>query len=209
MKKHMQYILIFLLASCLLNTACKKDKYKIGGSLDQAKVNMTTYDYLKANQRGLFDTLLLLVDKAGLKDMINQGGITFFAPTDYSIHNYMVRKMYKGGFPAYTLDSMYKYDMNAFKDSLGLYIVKSTLSWDNISPTGTAYPTLVNGVQATVSNEVVTSSYLGYYNAVSVPPTIIFYNTLGQKTRCQTFGVITNTNVLGVLGNEHILFFNN
>lgn len=208
MKNNLKFLLTALLGICLLNTACKKDPYITGGGLNQAKVNMTTYDYLKGNSQHLFDTLLLLIDKAGLKDQINQPGITFFAPTDYSIDNYLLKKIYTQGFSRYTLDSMYKYDMASFKDSLGLYIVKDTMSFGGLTATGKSFPTAWGNVQAVISNEPVLSSALGYYNAISNPPTIIYNTTLGIHTRCQTFGVQTTTGVLGVLGNEHILFFN-
>ena len=64
--------LFVLVAAGLFFSACKKDDYFVGGTLHNAKVNMTTYDFLKSNNRGLFDTLLLLVDKAGIKDKINK-----------------------------------------------------------------------------------------------------------------------------------------
>lgn len=208
MKNNIKLIIIVLLGICILNTSCKKDPYIIGGGINNAKSNLTTYDYLKANQLHLFDTLLLLIDKAGMKDIINQSGITFFAPTDYSIHNYMLMKAYSLGYASYTVDSMYKYDMASFKDSLGMYIVKQTLSFDGLTAQGTSFPTLLGNVSTVVTNEPVKSSSLGYYGAITNAPTIIYNQTLNIHTRCQTFGVQTTTGVLGVLGNEHILFFN-
>ena len=88
MKKNFQLLLYILAASTVL-ISCKRDEYFIGGSTHSAKVDMTTYDFLKSNSAGLFDTLLLLVDKAGVKDQINRENITFFAPTDYSIVRYL------------------------------------------------------------------------------------------------------------------------
>ncbi len=45
------------------------------GSLHNPKFEGTTYDYLKTNP--LFDTLVLLIDKTGLKEEINAAGGTF------------------------------------------------------------------------------------------------------------------------------------
>jgi len=51
---------------------------------------MTTYDWMKSNKYGVFDTVLMLIDKAGVKDKINAQGVTFFAPTDYDVYNYVL-----------------------------------------------------------------------------------------------------------------------
>ena len=78
-----------LMAALLIASfvSCKKDDYFIGGSLHNAQFNGTTYEYLKTNP--LFDTLLLLIDKTGLKDEVNAANTTFFAPTDYAIKKYV------------------------------------------------------------------------------------------------------------------------
>src|SRR5690348_12052120 len=68
--------------------SCKKD-YVIGGSLYNPKVDMTTYDYLKTKK--LFDTLIIMVDRMGLKDEVNASG-TVFALTNYAISNYVKAK---------------------------------------------------------------------------------------------------------------------
>src|SRR5882672_7759877 len=84
---YMKTFKLFLVAAviCYSLNACKKS-YTIGGSTFKAQVNMTTYDYLKTNH--LFDTLVIMIDKAGLKDELNQAG-TFFAVTNYTIRNYV------------------------------------------------------------------------------------------------------------------------
>ena len=59
---------------------------------------MTTYDYLKSNRN--FDSLVKVIDKAGLKDAVN-GDVTFFATTNYGIADYVkakkIRKVLKLG----------------------------------------------------------------------------------------------------------------
>lgn len=85
---------IFLSLTCVIVIlfSCKRDDYLTGGSRHNTRYNVTTYDFLKNQSSGLFDTLLILVDKAGLKDKLNQPGVTFFAPTDYAITNYLERR---------------------------------------------------------------------------------------------------------------------
>jgi hypothetical protein len=92
----------------LLTVACKKqDEYRDAKPVTQ--VSVSTYDFLKA-QPGLYDTLLYLVDKAGLADTLKQGRITFFAPQDYSIRTALYNLNFSRGkyaFPGnWTLDSV-------------------------------------------------------------------------------------------------------
>ena len=86
MKKYLIYLFAIV---CILVTSCKKDKHLTGGSTHNPKVNLSTYDYLKTNP--LFDTLVQLIDRAGLKEEVNSA-VTFFAPTDYSIRDLVLRR---------------------------------------------------------------------------------------------------------------------
>ena len=72
-----------LLLIGLFIPACKKDYYVDGGLADP-HYNGTIYDYLVKNPY-LFDTVAYVVEKAGLKDMLQNDSVTFFAPTDQSI----------------------------------------------------------------------------------------------------------------------------
>lgn len=121
--KHTSYLFLLALAAIVL-FSCKKD-YTIGGSVHDPHVNMTTYDYLKTNP--LFDTVVLLIDKTGLKEEVNATG-TFFSITDYDIDNYIVQRQelertrrvdpnYK-----FTFDSL---DFRQMKDSLRAYLSKT------------------------------------------------------------------------------------
>jgi hypothetical protein len=227
MKKGILNSILFL-AGVTMIVSCKKENYLIGGPLNVAKVNETTYDYLKNDPQHLFDTLVLLIDDAGLKDSINQPGITFFAPTDYSIDNYLAIKtkfaQNINPFAQYTIDSLVKYDLDSFKYYIGEYIVHTPLNFNNLTPKGTEFLTGKDTTFSVVSYEPTTDPYLGFYSAVNTPPSIVFYTLLyqqikgqfnaqnftktdGVKTRVQTFGILTTTGTLGVLGNEHALYF--
>src|ERR1700754_5261675 len=72
--------------------ACKKNSFITDGGVSNPNVNMTTYDYLKANPN--FSSLMNLIDRAGLKDTLN-GNITFFAVTNYGVDAWVSAKKLK------------------------------------------------------------------------------------------------------------------
>ena len=208
--------------------SCKKQDYIIGGQTSNPKVDQTTYDYLKGNSMHLFDTLLLLVDAAGLKDSINQSGVTFFAPTDYSIDAYLQARTLAvqaiDPTKVYSLDSMLKYDVARIKDSLMMYIVPQTLPYSVLTANGAVYPTELPGDSVVVSYETTQNANLGYSSLVSTVPQIEYFTQLwypapqplvasdistsiGVHTLCQTSGIQTTTGMLDVLQNTHVLFF--
>ncbi|MGO4291539.1 BT_3044 domain-containing protein [Chitinophaga sp. RAB17] len=65
------------------NSACKKDNTYRSGQI-ATKVNANIYDYL-SKQKENFDTLLYIIDKAGLTDTLKKNAVTFIAPVDQSI----------------------------------------------------------------------------------------------------------------------------
>lgn len=202
----------------VLVISCKKQDYITGGQKSNPVSNQTTYDYLKGNSMHLFDTLLLLVDAAGLKDSINQTGITFFAPTDYSIDLYFeertlaAQKIDPNG--EYSLDTMLKYDLGRLKDSLKMYIIHQSLTFSMLTQDGTEYPTGLPGDSAVVSYETTEDPNLGYSSLVSNVPQLLYFTQMwypapaaGVHTLCQTSGIQTTTGMLDVLTNSHVLFF--
>ena len=220
--------LFAVLALAIAISACKKDDYFVGGTLHNAKVNMTTYDYLKSNSSRLFDTLLILVDKAGLKDKINQQGASFFAPTNYAIRNYLAFKttqvQVKDPTKRYTLDSLIKYDLGHFTDSINVYIVPNKIEYANMTNDGTLYATAKAGVNVVVSFEYTNDPKMGYNSNSANKPQIMYYTRLlkplsppivaseilpadGTRVRVQTSGIETNNGMLHVLANDHVLYF--
>lgn len=53
---------------------------------------MTTYDFLASHPK--FDSLVAIIDKAGLKELVDSD-ITFFAGTNYSVVGYVSAKKQK------------------------------------------------------------------------------------------------------------------
>lgn len=217
----------FLLITALYS--CKKEDV-IGGSLFKAQVNMTTYDYLKTNH--LFDTLVIMIDRMGLKDEVNSSG-TFFALTNYSIHNYVTAKKTELEFErndenlVYTFDSL---DFSSLKDSLRAYMFKDKITLAAATSTGKLYTAndgeqrLVQGIQTTdYTSSLFTTEpkYLYLTKLVNTDqytlPPVLDSTTLTQvdpsqylQTLCQTEGIITTTGLLHVLSNDHTFtYYNN
>lgn len=226
MRKYMFFGPLVVLALFGL-ASCNKDDYKVGGNLHNPNINMTTYDYLKSNQFGLFDTLLLLVDRAGIKDKINQRS-TFFAPTDYSINRYLqsrtTREQRIDPFRRWTVDSIIKYELPRFADSLDIYFVKDVLLPNSeLRSSGLLYRNAKNG-EVVVSYEETEDTNLGFNPNSSLRPKIVYFSylyqllppnfnvndiafPLGIRTRVQSSNAQTTTGTLHVLNNEHTLFF--
>jgi len=226
----MKTLKIFILTAIIgysLN-ACKKS-YTIGGSLFSANVNMTTYDYLKTNH--LFDTLVIMIDKAGLKEELNQAG-TFFAPTNYAINHFTearkdsVRLWLNDENYPYTFDSL---DLPSLKDTLRSYMFHDRITRDDIIGQIGAYRRANDGemrliqllatTDYTNSTTFITDPKYLYLTKIipwqgnPVPPDS---TTLGQvlpeqllQTRCQTSGILTTTGVLHVLNNDHMFDYYN
>ncbi len=208
--------------------SCKKS-YTIGGSLFVPQVNMSTYDYLKSNH--LFDTLVIMIDKMGLKDELNQSG-TFFALTNFSIRNYVLAKqanlqiIENDENLVYTFDSL---DLLSLKDTLRTYMFHDRITRDNISQIGEWRPSnegdsrwiqLLSTTDYTNQNVFTTNPkyiYLTKIIPLSVSPVPTdstgLVNVLPAQllpTLCQTTGILTTTGVLHVLSNAHTFsYYNN
>lgn len=218
MKLKISSILIVMVIALF---SCAKD-YTIGGSVTDPRVNMTTYDYLKTNP--LFDTLLLLIDRTGLKDEVNASG-TFFAFTDYSILKYVkakeedLRVKRNDENLIYTFDSL---DFAGLKDSIRAYLFKDQITLDNGTTRGKIY-TSNDGELRLV--QVVPSTDYTDGTVFSTPPKYMFFTKMiaynGKpaptteaelsdieaeqmlSTQAQTTGIITTTGILHVLKNYH------
>lgn len=216
------------MAICLFFTACKKKDYFIGGTLHNAKVNLSTYDFLKSNNRGLFDTLLLLVDKAGIKDQLNKPELTFFVPTDYAIRSYCEYRSLKeqkiNPLKKWTVDSIIKYELPRFADSLNIYMLPKRVSYIDLTENGKMYDTQKANAKCVVSYESTDNTALGYNSNSTVLPRVMYFNylyipltgpfvaskipnTTGARTLIQTSGVESTTGLVHVLSNSHRLFF--
>jgi len=213
-------------------TACKKD-YIVGGAAENtgAYSRTTTYDVLKSLP--LYDTLVQLIDTAGIMDKVNEQGVTFFAPSDYSIYNYLNQRtiQVQNADPTarFALDSLFYYlrnNINGTRDSLLMYLVHQPLTYSVLTNTGAFYPTELTGDTVIVSYEYTKDGNLGYNPLVSGVPQLVYFTQLwqpyalsdanpagditpdiGVHTLCTTSGVVTKTGMINALSNSHTLFF--
>lgn len=215
-----------LLAAVLLQAACKKDAYKNDGGVAQAKVDMTTYDYLKSKPQ--FSSLVRLIDRANLQQTVN-GNITFFAVTNYGVNDWVSAKTQQRIIElnneniTYTIDSI---PVAYFKDSLLTYMFAGKINRDSMTVAGRLYNSLQGVIKDTtylIKLRRVTSSYTDYLNYVEY---VNFTRVIGSRDDlaadprsipasqkdvtydCQTSGIITNTGIIHVMDGYHRLFFN-
>lgn len=217
MKKFSKYIVpvacIFLLAS-----ACKKN-YLTDSGLHDPRTPLNNYDYLAAHPWGLFDTLLLIVDRFdGLEAQLNEAA-TFFAPTDYSIARTITLRLQQrqaiNPLATYTLDSLID---QITADSVRQYLFNDRIVLDEAQELQSKPYTSIAGTSHGVMKELQTGTYqerstaptfLLYFakvrGAVDVPGSIPPPNESDIRVVCQTSGILTNNGgtVLHVLSNTH------
>lgn len=224
-------ILPLLFIACMWG-ACKKD-YIVGGAPhnQNANQNISTYDLLKTIP--LYDTLIQLIDTAGLKDKLNEQGVTFFAPSDYSIYSYLnqrtIRVQNVNASAKFALDSLFYYlrnNVNGTRDSLQMYLIHRSLPYSALTNTGAFYPTELAGDTVIVSYEFTKDGDLGYNPLVSGVPQLVYFTQLwhpfdlndanpasnitpdiGVHTLCSSSGIVTKTGIVDALSNSHTLFF--
>jgi len=236
MSKKNQSVGYFLMISCIILFlySCEKNDYIVGGKSQDVNIykNMSNYDMLKSNPA--FDTLVQVIDAAGVKDVINAQGTTFFAPSDYSIFSYLnKRSIYVQNnidiHGKFGLDSLLYYvsnNINGTKDSLLMYIIKQPLTYDVLKSEGTLYPTALSGDTSVVSYEYTYDEVLGYSSIVSTVPRVVYFthlwyhydlnednsagdipNNVGVRTLVKTSGILTQNGVVNALEFSHTLFF--
>lgn len=107
----------------LLLSACKKDDYYKDGGLADPFYKGSIYDYLKNNPY-LFDTVAYVIERAGLKETLQNDSVTFFSPTDDAIKGAMDDL---NSYRYYNVeDSVHLEDIDpaVWKRFLGMYIIK-------------------------------------------------------------------------------------
>lgn len=227
---------IFLLSMVLFSIACNKNKnYIIGGVPEDVNMykNISSYDVLKDDPR--YDTLMQVIDAAGFKDKLNKDGVTFFAPSDISIFQYLnartIEVQKTDVYGKFAMDSLLYYlsnNINGTADSLGMYMIDQLLPYSALTNTGAYYPTALAGDTSIVSFEYTKDPSLGYTPLISSVPQIVYYTHMwkpytydlsdgnpagditpefGAHTRVVTSGIMTKTGIINQLENGHVLFF--
>lgn len=202
-------------------SSCKKSSYLTDGGLSTAKSPLTTYEYLKQHKYHLFDTLIMVIDHYNLKEEVNKSA-TFFAPTNYSINNYL--KLKRDSVRAinennnYTLNDMYQ---QISADSLRIYMSKSRIELATAPLTATVvananngsnFQTAVQRILQPKPGESWSSAPIYYLFYIKVRGSLDAPNTIPQpndpnidlKAQCQTTGIEPSSGgILHVLSNNH------
>jgi hypothetical protein len=233
MKLKYNKLIAIVFGFSMLLFSCKKD-YIVGGEpedINQYK-NTSSYDVLKSNP--LFDTLVQVIEAAGLKEKKHAPGTTFFVPSDYSIYDYLNMRTLKLQFEVdqnakFGLDSLIYYvsnNINGTRDSLLMYQIGKPLYFNDFSQMGAAYQTELAGSTAVLSFEETRDGNSGYSSLVSNVPRLLYFtqlwypydlgsnnpasdipNNIGVRTLVKASGIITQNGYLNVLNNNHTLFF--
>ncbi|SER26313.1 hypothetical protein [Pedobacter rhizosphaerae] len=217
MKNKLLYFIICSLGLAYF-TSCKKSNYLTDGGLSEAKSPLTTYEYLKQHKYHLFDTLIMVIDHYNMKDEVN-GAATFFAPTNYSINNYIrlkrdsVRRINENN--TYTLTNMYN-DIKA--DSLRIYLSKSRIELTtaplqptlvaNAANTQTAFQRILQPKpgESWSSSPIYYLYYIKVRGGLDPPNSTVQPNdpNIDLKAQCQTTGIEPSSGgMLHVLSNTH------
>lgn len=218
-------ILVYLSLILLALTACKKNDYKRDGGPSDPNVNLSTYDYLKSNRN--FDSLVKVIDRAGLKDAVN-GNVTFFATTNYGIAEYVKAKKNQKAIQI----GMENFDfgikdipVKELNDSLKTYLFAGKINRDQMTVGGKLYTSLLGtipNVQYLIKlrRSYEYTQYLNYVDYVTYTKVIgtrddqetdqsaIPDSQKDKAADCQTSGIITTNGIVHVLNGYHRLFFN-
>jgi len=222
MKKYIIAVAAIIIAAF---TSCKKDSYKNDGGVSNAFVNMTTYDYLKSNPK--FDSLVKVIDRAGLKDAVN-GNITFFVTTNYGIVDYVAAKKnqqaIKIGKENFDF-GIKNIPSQELSDSLKTYMFAGKINRDQMTVTGKLYDSMLGAIP-NVQYLIKLRRTFDYNAYVTNVDYVTYTKVIGtrddrepdqnaipdaQKDKavdCQTSGIITTTGIVHVLNGNHRLFFN-
>ena len=227
MKKITSLLLFFGLILLLIASSCQKNDSIDGGSLSKDYVDMTTFDFLKTQP--LFDSVVLLIEKAGLKDAFNTQGATVFIPTDYAIFKYLADRSADSA----NIDESrrFTFDMlmagpkgDAVLDSLKGYIFSQKITRDELTANGVgksvSYTSLL-GMKLAISLEETTEydgtiwqrpKYIYMTRVFGIPDKDIVGDISPEeadmKFKMETTGIKTKTGFLHVIRrSEHVAFF--
>lgn len=217
--------ILFLFFGLFYLTSCESDDYMNDGGKTQRFVDMTTYDFLK--QHGKFDSLVKIIDRAGLKDVVNEQNTTFFACTDYSVAPYVsVKKQQRiielgneninFGINDISLSEL---------DSLKMYLFDGAFIREYLTTEDKYFTSKLGNIDNVrfriklrrANNYSSWLDYVDYLNFTRVVGSldselpdgyIVLPNEEDLSYDCQTSDIITTTGVINVLSDTHRLMFN-
>lgn len=214
--KRLHLITAVLLTTLLLN-ACKKDYYVDGGLADP-HYNGSIYDYL-VNTPYWFDTISYIIDRAGMKEILQRDTLTFFSPTDDAV------KVVMNALNEYRYynvqDSVHLQDIDpeVWKHFLSMYLLKGKYlakQFARVDPVNVyAYP----GINYVMEGGYVLNIgliYQNYNNVEAVGPRIIRLTDITYDPQnfqnnpsiiVSTSDIQPRNGALHVLNNNHVFGF--
>ena len=212
MKRIISYTHILSAAALLLMVAgCRKNnEYRNMEPVRSVKMN--SYEFIKqANQTGLYDTLIYLLDKTGISEKLKTSTNTFFAPQDFSISSAMdnlnfIRKK-RGEAPNWTVDSVrtgvWDTLLNRYLIS-GIYSLDSLLRGDGVD--------LTNAYEYEMSAKAISTTASGISNGGSM---VIQYSDKNNSrlikfwvsTLTESANIKTTNGIVHMLEPKHVFGF--
>lgn len=203
----------------LIGFSCSKDYFDDSGT-HKAKFDGNMLQYLQVNgqdERGLFDSLLTVINLAGLENTVANDKITFFAPTDFSI-GYAIRqlnlRLFNDGQD--TVTQLSEVDGRVWKKILEGYMIKGNLGIVDFPQVdtmelnafpGALYQTLdedltmnVGVVFHDLKNDGVTIKYQG--------PRQLVYSYIPDMSNPKSFwinGYVSTSNIEPTNGRLHVI----
>lgn len=215
--KRLHFIAAMLLIATLLLNACRKDYYVDGGLADP-HYNGSIYDYL-VNTPYWFDTVSYIIDRAGMKEMLQRENVTFFSPTDDAVKvvmNALNEYRYYNVQDSVHLEDI---DPEVWKHFLSMYVLKGKYlakQFARVDPVNVyAYP----GINYVMDGGYVLNIgliYQNYNNVEAVGPRIIRLTDItydpqnfqnNPSTIVATSDIQPTNGVLHVLNNNHVFGF--
>lgn len=231
MKMKLLFVAAVVISVGALMSSCSKNSVTGGiEDVNQYK-SVSSYEYLQSRPR--YDTLLKVIDAAGLKDSVNASNNTFFAPNNASILTYLnlrtIAAQQKDQYAKWPLDSLLYYvstNKENLRDSLKMYLFKQPISFD-VKAIGEYFPSGLAKDTAIISYEVTKDGNLGYNSNYSTPLRVLYFTHLykpypplsidnpasdigsdvGSRVLVRRAGVNTKNGIVNELSESHTLFF--
>jgi hypothetical protein len=212
MKNTMKWIGVanLLLAITLVLSACKKDGGYYNASNADRKMNMNTYEYLKSKP-GVYDSLIKVVDRMGLKQTLTDSNVTLFAVTNQSfqlaINNLNTLRRQSDKDPL-SLDNISGEQLDTM---VSYYIIRGNFTSEslqlqdglNLSSVRFAYPMHAKTTRASASGYVLGGPEVIEYSNTKRSKFIRFWSTATTGSN----NIQTTNGIVHVVSPDHIFGF--
>ncbi|MGQ7868418.1 fasciclin domain-containing protein [Sunxiuqinia sp. sy24] len=208
--------LILIVAVVFALFSCEQNDYLVDGGVSDAKVEMTTMEFIKSHPQ--LDTVAILIDRAGLADEVN-GNSTLFVANNLSVRRYVDKVLTElrkeDPLAEYTINDI---PTDTLTKYMGGYIFPERITRDDLVKEGAIY-TAINGEQRRISLEPQLDGETGYGDQLSSAPGYVYYTykdgdewdewdnvTNDTRVIVRTSNIISTNGIIHVLQGSHTLF---